>query len=118
MSRIFEATAEIDAETEAIIELGLNHEQQHQELIITDVKHLLGSNPCGRVPLDSTGGAPELAGQSSRNAGTTSKNDSLASVTRVVASLSTTRPHAITSWCRRSSCFATGDQRRVPRVHR
>src|SRR5437763_8902343 len=29
----------------ALIELGLNHEQQHQELILTDVKHLLSCNP-------------------------------------------------------------------------
>ncbi|MGE3819702.1 MAG: ergothioneine biosynthesis protein EgtB [Isosphaeraceae bacterium] len=28
-----------------LVELGLNHEQQHQELILTDVKHLLGCNP-------------------------------------------------------------------------
>ena len=28
-----------------LIELGLQHEQQHQELIVTDVKHLLSRNP-------------------------------------------------------------------------
>lgn len=29
----------------ALIELGLQHEQQHQELIVTDLKHLLSRNP-------------------------------------------------------------------------
>jgi ergothioneine biosynthesis protein EgtB len=29
----------------ALIELGLNHEQQHQELILTDVLHMLSCNP-------------------------------------------------------------------------
>lgn len=32
-------------EVHALIELGLHHEQQHQELILTDVKHLLSRNP-------------------------------------------------------------------------
>jgi len=29
----------------SLIELGLNHEQQHQELILTDLKHMLSRNP-------------------------------------------------------------------------
>jgi ergothioneine biosynthesis protein EgtB len=29
----------------ALVELGLHHEQQHQELILTDLKHMLSCNP-------------------------------------------------------------------------
>jgi ergothioneine biosynthesis protein EgtB len=37
--------ARADAELAALVELGLQHEQQHQELILTDLKHLLSCNP-------------------------------------------------------------------------
>jgi ergothioneine biosynthesis protein EgtB len=38
-------SAVLSADVEALIELGRHHEQQHQELILTDVKHMLSLNP-------------------------------------------------------------------------
>jgi ergothioneine biosynthesis protein EgtB len=35
----------ISADLQRTIVLGLNHEQQHQELLITDIKYILGHNP-------------------------------------------------------------------------
>src|SRR5688572_18110258 len=34
-----------DAALQKLVELGLNHEQQHQELLLTDIKYILGNNP-------------------------------------------------------------------------
>ncbi len=39
------ADGRLDDEALATLELGLHHEQQHQELVLTDVKHLLGTHP-------------------------------------------------------------------------
>jgi ergothioneine biosynthesis protein EgtB len=39
---IEQRAGELDA---SLIELGLHHEQQHQELLLTDIKHALGTQP-------------------------------------------------------------------------
>ncbi len=44
-----------------VIELGLNHEEQHQELILTDVKHAFSLNPFSPAALAGTG--PQLSGK-------------------------------------------------------
>lgn len=59
MSRLLANPA--DEELARVVELGLNHEQQHQELMLTDLKHMLGCNPLRPVyrarPKRATAGA-------------------------------------------------------------
>jgi ergothioneine biosynthesis protein EgtB len=64
------ADARSDAALAALIELGLNHEQQHQELIVTDVKHLLSRNPT-HPPYQSKAntGMPAATPSTARSAG-------------------------------------------------
>jgi ergothioneine biosynthesis protein EgtB len=52
-----------DRPTAALVELGIQHEQQHQELLIMDIKHVLSRNPMlpAYAPLELPGpgdGAP------------------------------------------------------------
>ena len=46
MQRLFETVEDEQAEAlRPLVEIGLHHEQQHQELILTDIKHVLSVNP-------------------------------------------------------------------------
>lgn len=37
--------SDLPPEAATLIEIGINHEQQHQELLYTDIKYILGNNP-------------------------------------------------------------------------
>jgi len=45
MTQVLAEARSADRQLADMAELGINHEQQHQELIVTDLKHLLSRNP-------------------------------------------------------------------------
>ena len=47
----------------SLLTLGLNHEQQHQELILTDVKHMLSRNPLRPAFDESLAASWKVSGQ-------------------------------------------------------
>ena len=56
MQRLLARHDDGNTELADLIELGLQHEQQHQELILTDVLHMLSCNPLQPAYLPLTGG--------------------------------------------------------------
>lgn len=44
-----------------LIEMGLNHEQQHQELILTDIKHAFWNSPLQQQPMPDSNFSSETA---------------------------------------------------------
>ena len=45
LAQSFRLLEKADERLAFLVTLGLNHEQQHQELILTDIKHVLAQNP-------------------------------------------------------------------------
>ncbi|TGE28038.1 ergothioneine biosynthesis protein EgtB [Hymenobacter metallicola] len=58
MLALLQRQAELPESFAALLELGLQHEQQHQELLVTDIKYILSTNPLAPAYLPASADAP------------------------------------------------------------
>ncbi|MGI4865305.1 MAG: ergothioneine biosynthesis protein EgtB [Janthinobacterium lividum] len=65
MAALLAKLDELPASATELIELGLHHEQQHQELLATDIKYILSTNPLAPAYLEPGSLPATVAGGSS-----------------------------------------------------
>lgn len=59
--------SELDEQQKSIVEIGLHHEQQHQELMLTDIKHVLSCNPTFPVYISGKAKKPNDSPESTKD---------------------------------------------------
>jgi hypothetical protein len=107
---------ELTKEVRKLIALGLNHEQQHQELLLTDIKYTFSCNPT--FPVYYAGEILEERGETASNEFAELLAEFTKSVSRAAAFV------LITNW--RGTAFTAGfhdcenarDERRISRIRR
>ena len=94
-------TGRLDEAAHELIELGCNHEQQHQELLLMDIKHLFSTHAFAPAYLDRPGDELRRGAEAARRWRAIPAVSSR-SATTATASPTTTRARATASTSRTS----------------